>query len=189
MASSPAVPRAGQVLLTPGQPGSRASPLLPTCPLSSPLSLPPPRTPYSPPLVAALFEILIHALHVALFLQALVLGLLDTVVFQNLLRHPLHHGELPVVPWSGMSPYFPSTPRITQAALFICCALDPAKGMASQLGVILSPRGHYVSWLGKKGGLVQFGYGQRPRMLRSTAHRTPQSVHCARGKKHCRQGI
>lgn len=184
----PAVPRAGQGVADAGQPGSRL--LLLSCPPVH--SVPPlsssPGLPYSPPLVAALFWRSESMPSTGTLLQALGPCRLTLWSSRTLLRHPLHHGELPVVPLEWMSPHF-STPQELLKRHFSCCVLIPPRAWPLSWEWLSSP-GDITSPGWGKGGLVQFGWrGQRPRMLRSTAHRTSQSVHCARGKKHCRQGI
>lgn len=143
-----AIPRAGWGVADAGQLGSRL--LLLSCqPVHSvpPLSSSP-GLPCSPSPMAALLWRSESSSSTGILLQALGPCRLTLGSSRTLLRHPLHHGELPAVPLEQMGPHFSAPPGITQAALFRLCS-DSTEGTASQLGVTFLPRGRYISGLGK----------------------------------------
>lgn len=145
LASSPLSPRAGQGVADAGQRGPACFSSPAHLSTQFPLSLPP-RT----PLLSSLWLLFLEIQSMpstGTLLQALGPCRLTLWSSRTLLRHPLHHGELPVVPLEWMGPHF-STCRNYSAALFMLCS-DSVRGMASQLGVTFLPGDITSPWLGK----------------------------------------
>ena len=114
----PAVPRAGRGVADAGQLGSRL--FLLSC---QPVHLVPPLSSSpglrcSPPTVAALLWRSKSSSSMGILLQALGPCRLTLWSSRTLLRHPLHHGELPVVPLEWMSPHFSAPPRNYSSGTF-----------------------------------------------------------------------
>lgn len=183
----PAVPRAGRGVADAGQLGSRL--FLLSC---QPVHLVPPLSSSpglrcSPPTVAALLWRSKSSSSMGILLQALGPCRLTLWSSRTLLRHPLHHGELPVVPLEWMSPHFSAPPGITQAALFTLCS-DSAEGMASQLGVTFLPRGRYISGLGKGwAGSTGVAWAEAEDATKHNAQDTPKCPPC-QGRKALSSG-
>ena len=123
----PAVPRAGRGVADAGQLGSRL--FLLSC---QPVHLVPPLSSSpglrcSPPTVAALLWRSKSSSSMGILLQALGPCRLTLWSSRTLLRHPLHHGELPVVPLEWMSPHFSAPPQELLKRHFSRCVLIPPR--------------------------------------------------------------